>query len=132
MDANYVWLYLAIFMMIPLVRVIQRAMAKRRAGGGAPGSPPEGRPRQSQDQHEKPTPESGRRTPRMLVLGSLNRGFKTFEDVQKNTGLGSDELDAILGDLEKDGMLAVRQKQGIMGPKVEIYPTDKGFKAYYS
>ncbi len=67
-----------------------------------------------------------------LVLGALNRGSKSFESIQKNTGLNNQELDAILEDLEKNGMLNVVHKQGLFGPKTELIPTDKGFKEYYS
>ena len=35
-----------------------------------------------------------------LVLGALNRGSKTFENIQKNTGLDNEELDTILEDLD--------------------------------
>ena len=67
-----------------------------------------------------------------LVLGALNRGSHSFEKIQKNTGLDSQDLDSILEDLEKNGLLKVVQKQGLFGPKTELYPTDKGFKEYYS
>ena len=66
------------------------------------------------------------------MLGALNRGSKTFEDIQNNTGLSNSELDAILEDLENNGMMKVVHKQGMLGPKTEILPTDKGFKEYYS
>jgi len=65
-------------------------------------------------------------------LGALNRGSKSFESIQKNTGLDSQDLDAILEDLEKNGLMKVVHKQGMLGPKTELLPTDKGFKEYYS
>ena len=71
-------------------------------------------------------------TKNMLVLGELNRGTKTFNNVQKNTGLTTEELDTILEDLEKNGLIKVNQKQGMLGTKIELYPTDKGMKEYYS
>ena len=67
-----------------------------------------------------------------LVLGALNRGSKSFESIQKNTELDNQDLDAILEDLEKNGLLKVVQTQGLLGPKTELYSTDKGFKEYYS
>ena len=36
----------------------------------------------------------------MLVLGELNSGIKTFERVQKNTGLDAEELNKVLEQLE--------------------------------
>ena len=68
----------------------------------------------------------------MLVLGELNRGAKTFGQIKKNTGLDSTELDSILEDLENRGLMRVEQKKGLLGIKIELYPTDKGFKEYYS
>ena len=41
-------------------------------------------------------------------------------------------LNSILEDLEKKGLMKVVKKQGMFGPKVELYSTDKGFKEYYS
>ena len=67
-----------------------------------------------------------------LVLGELVRGANTFEKIQKNTKLSNKELDEILGNLEKNAMLQVQQKKGLLGIKIELYPTDKGFKKYYS
>ncbi len=82
---------------------------------------------------DKPQMESDKpQTKNNLVLGALNRGSKTFEDIQKNTGLNNSELDAILEDLENNGLMKVVHKQGMLGPKTEILPTDKGFKEYYS
>ena len=72
------------------------------------------------------------KTKSMMVLGELNNGTRTFEKVQKNTGLDSEELNKILENLEKQGLLKVQQKQGLFGLKVELYPTEKGFKEYYS
>ena len=68
----------------------------------------------------------------MLVLGELNRGTKNFENIKKNTGLDSNDLNSILEDLEKRDLLMVKQKQGLFGTKVELYATEKGFKEYYS
>lgn len=136
MDPNISWIYLAIFLLIPLARIIPRLMARRRAQGGG-GQPPqeilEKSPPQTTDIYRRePGKGSKPRTKSMLVLGALNRGSKTFESIQKDTGLESGELDTVLEDLEKNGLLAVRQKSGLLGTKVELFPTDKGFKEYYS
>lgn len=132
-DPNFSWVYLIIFLAIPLARIIPRIFAKRRIGNKMPGMIQE---KQSQyDVSEMPrsqTESSKPQTKNMLVLGELNRGSKTFENIQKNTGLNNKELDTILEDLENNGMLKVEQKQGFFGPKTELHPTDKGFKAYYS
>ena len=89
------------------------------------------KPQTQKPQTQKPQTQKPQ-TKNMLVLGALNRGLKTFESIQKDTGLESRELDDILNKLEKDEMLLIRQKQGMLGVKVELFPTDKGFKEYYS
>ncbi len=68
----------------------------------------------------------------ILVLWVLIRGSKTFGDIQKNTGMHSSELDKILENLEKNAMLQVQQKKELLGIKIELSPTEKGFKAYSS
>ena len=126
-DPNFSWIYLVIFLAIPLARIIPRVFAKRRMGNKLPNMPQE---KQSRSDVSEMTLRP--QTKNMLVLGVLNRGSKTFESIQKETGLGSKELDAILEDLENNVMLKVEQKQGFFGPKTELYPTEKGFKEYYS
>ena len=78
----------------------------------------------------KHTPES--ETKYLLVLEIMNRGAKKFENIQKITGLERDKLVSILDDLEKRGLMIVKQKSGLFGPKVELHATDKGIKEYYS
>jgi len=68
----------------------------------------------------------------MLVLGEPIRGSKTFENLQKNTGLESMKLDEILKNLEKNELLKVQQKKGLLGIKIELHPTEKGLKEYSS
>lgn len=78
-------------------------------------------------------PEAARpQTKDMLVLGDLYRGVRTFENIKKNTGFSDDELNSILEDLEKQDMMRVERKNGILGPKVELYATEKGLKKYLS
>ena len=79
-------------------------------------------------EHENPRPK----TKNMLVLGEINKEVKTFERIQKNTGLNTGELNKILEYLEGEGLIRVQQKQGLFGVKIEMYPTEKGFKKYYS
>ena len=67
-----------------------------------------------------------------LVLAELNRGSKTFGMIQRNTKLETEELDSILEELETKGLLQVKERQGFFGTKIELFPTEKGFKEYYS
>jgi DNA-binding HxlR family transcriptional regulator len=67
----------------------------------------------------------------MQVLGELNKGVKDFNKIQKNLGISNQELESILKDLEEQGLMKVVKRGGIVGTKVELYPTDEGFKRYY-
>ena len=134
MATDFSWIYLLIFLIIPLTRIIPRIIAKRRMQSNSsqtiqerqfqPSFKPYSKPAQSRS--EKP------QTKEMRVVHELNIGSRTFENIQKNTGLDAKELDSILSGLEKNGMLKVRQKQGMLGPKIELYLTDKGFKEFFS
>ena len=140
-EPNFSWIYIIIFLAIPLARIIPRILAKK--GIGKSFIQPQ-QPKPFEPSFVKPAPEhqsesfeprtdlSKPQSKNDLVLGALNRGSKSFESIQKNTGLDNQDLDAILEDLEKNGLMKVVHKQGMFGPKTEIHPTDKGFKEYYS
>ena len=68
----------------------------------------------------------------MMVLGEINRGVKTFGNIQKRTGLTSDELNSILESLEKKDLMRIQEKKGAFGIKIELIPTEKGFKEFDS
>ena len=70
-------------------------------------------------------------TKEMQVLGELNKGVKDFSKIQKNLDIDNQKLESILKDLEKQGLMKVIKKKGFSGIKIELYPTDKGFKRYY-
>ena len=134
MTDHFYWIWL-IFLMIPLVRVIQRYMRKRNPDYYTSSEKRVGMQleKTSTNTIERPVRNLTRpETKDMLVLGELNRGVKSFEKIQKIIGLKRDELISILDDLEKRGLMRVEEKSGPFGPKVELYATDKGFKEYYS
>ena len=133
MTDHFYWFWL-IFLMIPLVRVIQGYIRKRNNPDYNKSSD-----KRVETQFERPnTIEKPVRnlarpeTKDMLVLGELNRGVKKFEKIQKITGLERDKLISILDDLEKRGLMRVEEQSGPFGSKIELYATDKGFKEYYS
>lgn len=134
MDHNFSWIYLLIFLIIPLARIIPRILARKKMKNKTSQTiqEKEFQPSFNEYTREPQREFSKSKNKNMLVLGELNRGSKSFESIQKNTGLNNKELDAILEDLEDKGMLKVHQKQGLFGPKIELYPTDKGFKEYYT
>ena len=147
MEADFSWMYLIIFLMIPLARILPRILKKLKSGNSESQEIPqrqfESNFNRYEDQSDKqfesnsteyqePPKSSKPQTKNMLVLGELHRGVKQFEDIQKNTGLTSNELDSILEDLENNGLMKAQQKSGLFGMKTELVPTDKGFKEYYS
>ncbi|MDA7495176.1 hypothetical protein N8459_01565 [Nitrosopumilus sp.] len=147
MEADFSWIYLIIFLMVPLARILPRVLRKYKIGGFQSQEMPQRQfesdfnryedksdkqfqstPTQSQEPEKSSKPQ----TKNMLVLGELHRGVRLFENVQKNTGLTNEELNSILEDLETNGLMKTQQKPGLMGMKTELVPTDKGFKEYYS
>jgi DNA-binding HxlR family transcriptional regulator len=135
--------------MVPLARIIPRLLRRRKLQNLSSQKIPEKQFESDfnryQDQSDKqfesnsteinqePSKTSSKpQTKNMLVLGELHRGINSFENIQKNTGLTNTELDSILEDLEKNGLMKTQQKPGLLGMKTELIPTDKGFKEYYS
>ncbi len=133
--------------MIPLARILPRILKKLKSGNSESQEIPqrqfESNFNRYEDQSDKqfesnsteyqePQKSSKPQTKNMLVLGELHRGVKQFEDIQKNTGLTTEELNSILEDLENNGFMKAQQKSGLFGMKTELVPTDKGFKEYYS
>jgi len=140
MTEHLYWIW-AIFFIIPLVSIIRRYLRKRNMQNFS---------KSSEQYHEmqfktnsskietprqnllEPEPEPKPETKDMQVFEVLNYGAGNFEKIQKITGLKHDELVSILDDLEKRGMIKVEEKSGLFGSKIELYPTNKGIKEYYS
>ncbi len=135
MTEHFGWFWL-IFLLFPAVRIAQRFLRKRQMKNYDQSSE---KPigirfeKTSENTTEKPVRNIERpATTDMLVLGELNRGANTFEKILKNTSLEREALNSILGELEKKGLMEVVQKKGMLGPKVELQVTEKGFKEFYS
>ncbi len=131
---DFSWIYLLFFLIIPLSRIIPRLLRKRGMKNTPSQTYPEGQFGQSSGETvQEQTRESSRpQTKDMLVLGELNRGIKNFENILKNTGLDSNELNSILKDLEKRDLMKVEEKKGPFGTKIELSSTKKGLREYYS
>ena len=135
MTDHFYWIWL-IFLMFPLIRIIQRYLRKRNMPKVTESS--EKHLEMQLKTNSSETLDTPRRnlarpeTKDMLVLGELNRGVKNFETMQKITGLERDELISILDDLEKRGLMRVEKKSSLIGTKIELFVTDEGFKVYYS
>ena len=129
-EEGFPWIIYLIFFIIPLARILPRIVRKWRKEDNIPAenqfNPSNSRIEQRQESVEKP------QTKEMQVLGELNKGAKDFNKIQKNLGINNQELESILNNLEDQGFMKVVKKQGLTGMKIELYPTDKGFKKYYS
>jgi len=140
MTEHFYWIW-AIFFIIPFISIIRRYLRKRNTQNFSK-SPEQYHEMQFQTNSSKietprrnllePEPEPKHKTKDMQVFEALNYGAGNFEKIQKITGLKHDELVSILDDLEKRGLMIVKQKSGLFGPKVELHATDKGIKEYYS
>ncbi len=135
MSDHFYWIWI-IFLMFPLIRIIQRYLRKRNMQNITEPSEKHLEMQlktNSSETLDTPTRNLAKpETKDMLVLGELNRGAKNFETMKKITGLERDELISILDDLEKRGLMRVEKKSGVLGTKIELYVTDKGFQVYYS
>ncbi len=146
-EDGFSWIYL-IFFLVPLARILPRLVRKwKKRKSTFPEnqfsqSNPENQFSQSnpENQFSQSNPEIEKRpesfekpqNKEMRVLGELNKGVRDFNKIQKNLGIHNQELENFLIGLEDKGLMKVVKKSGIVGNKVELYPTDKGFKKYYS
>jgi len=124
---EFIWMYLIIFL-IPIVPRLVRRYRRRNSTNPQPyfANSTNQRPYIAQDNPQ----ESQNKTDDMRVIDELNRGPTTFEKIQKNTGIDSKDLNVILEDLEKGGLMKVIHKQGLFGPKIELH-ANKNFRVRY-
>ena len=138
---GFAWIYLVFFLIIPLSRILPRVIRKWKEKN----KPNQERVTQSYQAEnnnftDSPISEYKGDIPsqmkpqslEMLVLGELNRGVKNFNSIQKNLGIDTEKLDETLQSLENQGLMKVQHKQGVFGPKIELIPTEDGFKKFYS
>ena len=137
-EEGFSWIYL-IFFLVPLARILPRLVRKWRKGKSTfpenqfSQTNPENQFSQTNPEIEK-RPESFEKpqNKEMRVLGELNKGVRDFNKIQRNLGIHNQELENILKGLEDKGLMKIVKKSGLVGTKIELYPTDKGFKKYYS
>ena len=140
-DAGFNWFYL-IILLIPLSRILPRLVKKWRMKNLSAPQQPIDNPFQVSNNtvsessrgtfRVQPSDEAKPKSIDMLVLGELNHGTKNFDVLQKKLGIDHETLNSVLEKLETQGLIRVEQKQGLFGPKVELYPTEEGAKKYYS
>ena len=142
---DFSWIYL-IFFLIPLARIVPRLIRKWRnkdVEGNQfnqnfqkteqiPNSFETPKSFESSQSFEKPRSPDKSLELDMQVLAEINNGVRDFNQIQKNIGIDNQELEKILDDLENKGLMKVVKKSGLIGNKVEIHPTENGFKKFYT
>ena len=144
MEENYSWIYLLIFMIIPLARILPRLL--KRAGlkqdiSSRPETPRGNFFQESSSPdnfRESSSPDNFQESPRKeefstknwpkekIVLGLLMTKISKFEEIQKKGNLSTNNLDTILQDLEKKGLMTPVEKSGPFGKSIQLKITEKG------
>ena len=144
MEENYSWIYLLIFLIIPLARIVPRLL--KRAGlkeniSARPESPRGNFFQESSSPdnfQESSSPDNFQESPRReefstknwpkekIVLGLLLTNITKFEEIQKRGNLSTNNLDTILQDLEKKGLMQPVEKTGPFGKSIQLRITEKG------
>ncbi len=143
MEENYSWIYLLIFLIIPLARILPRVL--RRAGLKQNISTRPENPRgnffqesSSSDNFQESSPDNFEESPRReefstknwskekIVLGLLLTDISKFEELQKRANLSTNNLDTILQDLEKKRLMMPVEKSGPFGKSIQLKITEKG------
>ena len=154
-DGEFFWIYL-IFFAIPLARIIPRLIRKwqnkdksstqkqfnqnlqkwEQKSSGRGNFFEKIKSFETTESFEKPkssdTPESFEKpiVKDMKVLGEINKGVKDFNQIQKNVNISNKELEEILKNFEDEGLMRVIKKEGVIGGKIELHPTEKGFRKF--
>ena len=144
-EDGFMWIYL-VFFMIPLARIIPRIFRKwKNKNNPIQNNQFEQNfqkmePRQ--EVYENPNSFESKefeKTERkdepplsneMKVLGEINRGIKDFNQIQNNLKIENQKLENILKKFEDEGLMRVIKKSGLTGNKIELFPTEKGFKKF--
>ncbi|MDC0856362.1 hypothetical protein OAP96_00895 [Candidatus Nitrosopelagicus sp.] len=144
MEENYSWIYLLIFMIIPLARILPRLL--RRVGLKQDISARPETPRgnffqespSADNFRESSSSDNFQESPRReefstknwpkekIVLGLLMTNISKFEELQKKGNISTNNLDTILQDLEKKGLMRPVEKTGPFGKSIQLKITEKG------
>jgi len=65
-----------------------------------------------------------------VVLGVISRGISKFDKISRESNVEPKDLESILQKLEDSGLIKVDEKKSWMGTKIEINPTEKGYKEF--
>ena len=156
MEENYSWIYLLIFLIIPLARILPRVLRRIGLKGNTPARPESPRrnffqessdnfqessdnfQESSSDNFQESSSDNFEESPRKeefstknwskekIVLGLLMTNISKFEELQKRANLSTNNLDTILQDLEKKQLMMPVEKSGPFGKSIQLKITQKG------
>ena len=145
MEIDYSWIFLLIFLIIPLARILPRIL--KRTGfkeniSARLESPRENFFKESDSadnfkesdyadnfKESPPTEEefsTKNWSTEKIVLGLLMSDISKFEELQKRGNLSTNNLDRILQNLEKKGFMTPVEKSGPFGTSIQLKITEKG------
>ena len=149
MEIDYSWIFLLIFLIIPLARILPRIL--KRTGfkeniSARLESPRENFFKESDyadnfkesdyadNFKESPPTEEEFSTKNWstekIVLGLLMSDISKFEELQKRGNLSANNLDRILQNLEKKGFMTPVEKSGPFGTSIQLKITEKGAREF--
>jgi len=65
-----------------------------------------------------------------VVLGIISRGVSKFGKISQESNIEPKDLELILQKLENSGLIKVNEKKGLLGTKIEINPTEEGYREF--
>ena len=65
-----------------------------------------------------------------VVLGMISRGHTKFNKISQEAKIEPKELELILQKLERSGLIRVEEKKGWLGTKIDIRPTEDGYREF--
>ena len=65
-----------------------------------------------------------------VVLGLISRGISKFDKISRESNCEPKDLESILQKLENSGLIRVDEKKSWHGTKIEIKPTEEGYKEF--
>ena len=65
-----------------------------------------------------------------VVLGVISRGTSKFDRISQESNVEPKDLELILKKLENSGLIKVGEKKGLLSTKIEIKPTEEGYREF--
>ena len=65
-----------------------------------------------------------------VVLGIINHGTSKFDKISRESNVKPKDLESVLQKLENSGLIKVDEKKGWLGTKIEIKPTEEGYREF--